>query len=1257
MMKPFEIESVNINKLNATQLTKLLNKLLRAEAYKFGIPQSSVEVGLNLNAPDGGEDGRISWNGDPEKTDFVPNRLTIFQNKAMKMGSAAYAKEIMTKATKGNQNVLKPKVRDVFDQGGSYIFFTTQELNPKQKKERIATVNKALCCIDKPYEKKPNIDIYDATMIAEWVNQFVAVIVAVQSWSGTPTERGLKTYELWGEDEHLSRLDFIAAESRKDILQTLSEKIEEPKSCFRVIGLSGLGKTRTAFQIFKEDKNLAGLVVYFDASYSSTIHGLVADWVSLGLKAIVVVDNCDYSLHNSLAQEVRRTDSQISLLTLDYNNDTVEPKTIIFKLNPMAKEEISKLLNPVYGDRLPDLGRIVKFAQGFPQMAVLLADARLADDPRMGELTDDDLVRKLLWRRNETENQETLKILQACSLFDAFGVEGEVENQLKFIANLIGINIDDIYACVQHYSERGIIDRRGRFRQVVPKPLAISLAGQWWKKSMDERKSELIASLPKEMVEGFCNQVEMLDFHPEVKKLTEKLCGPLGPFGHAEVILSNRGSRLFRAFVNVSPESTSHALYKTLEGLDHQQLNGITGSTRRNLVWALEMLCYHENIFHESAWSMLLLASAENESWNNNATGLFSQLFRVTVSGTTAKPETRFKLIKRALELRSPDIDMVLLEALKEAIDMYSSRTTGAEYQGTRPPLEEWQPKTWQDIFDFWQEAFDLMLVLMQRGAAQKEKAMENIGHSIGGLASRGRIEMLDSAIREIVSVNGCYWPAALDSIKNALEYNSKGMKREAVDALNKWQRLLDADDAELPVKLKIRVIAPYAEYRKGEDGQHIDIAAQGAEELAKEVSRNIEELIPHLDLLLRGEQGQSHAFGYYLAQDLVDVKPLLDSSLRSLLSIEQPNPEFIFGLYRGIFEKSPKIWQENIDRLLTKEKKEKLVYLYPDLICTGRIKQEHLGILLNLIRRNVLPPNSANALRYGQVIDSIEPKVMAGFCLQLAELGSHTSWPAFNVIYGYCYKNENKINQLQDQIKQLVTTVSLGKDQANALSDAYRWHDMAKKLLEEPDQEFAIALTHQLISACKSGLNHRVIKAYARPLLLSLFRDYGDTLWPIFGNAVVQADEMEKYWLQKLLYEKIKSTEDAPSGLSVIPVEIIIEWCMKLPDLGPVFIASCVNIFETIEKQKQPSALFIAILEHFGGDEHVREELNANMVSRCVWGSFVPYLKSDKVALSPLLDHENAKVRCWVKDLIDYIDKQIERERDWDDERNVGVR
>ena len=695
----FKVESKDIKDLNDLQLTKLLKLLLHLEARSSGIAERAVDVALNITVADGGEDGRIQWNDGPASTDYLPCRLVQFQNKATDMDPADCAKEIVNR-----DGSMKRMVENVLDNGGAYILFTNQELNTEQKiPKRIQKIREKLTELGKPYANTATIEIYDAAKIEGWVNKFVPAIVAVLNWVGRPLERGLKTWEDWSQYDEYQRFSFVADAERKAALESLKGLLIEQKKCARIIGLSGLGKTRLAFEVFRDVNDyddISKRVVYVDSATHATL-GLVRDWVQCGLEGIVVIDNCDVSLHDKFRQEIQRADSKLNLLTLDYNLERA-CQTEIVHLKQLSDEHIKQMLEPVYGKTISDLDRIVAFAQGFPQMAVLLSDARLDREPEMGSLTDDYLAYKMLWGGREPVDKDE-KILRGCALFDRFGLDGEAAPEYEFIARkIVEVDIDEFYDCVKRFEERGLIDRRGRFAKLVPKPLAIRLAAEWWRRTRPEKQKELIESeMPGALVASFCDQIYRLDFLPEVKTLTEELCGTQGPFGQAEVILSNRGSRLFRSLVEVNPDATSRALSNIIHSLKEEDLFAIGGDVRRNLVWALEKLCFHESCFEESANSLLLLASAENESWSNNATGQFKQLFRTFLSGTETPPSLRMNVIDSALGSTRDSVRKLAVEALEQAIDTYGGyRRVGAEYQGSGEPLIEWRPKVWKEAFE-----------------------------------------------------------------------------------------------------------------------------------------------------------------------------------------------------------------------------------------------------------------------------------------------------------------------------------------------------------------------------------------------------------------------------------------------------------------------------------------------------------------------------------------------------------------------------
>lgn len=101
----------------------------------------------------------------------------------------------------------------------------------------------------------------------------------------------------------------------------------------------------------------------------------VRAWRYNYVQGILVVDNCSYELHQQLEQEISHFTSRLSLLTLSCEPATVLIPHVLY-LKPELDETIEAILKQTYVD-LPekDLKRLSRFAQGFPQVAVLMADA------------------------------------------------------------------------------------------------------------------------------------------------------------------------------------------------------------------------------------------------------------------------------------------------------------------------------------------------------------------------------------------------------------------------------------------------------------------------------------------------------------------------------------------------------------------------------------------------------------------------------------------------------------------------------------------------------------------------------------------------------------------------------------------------------------------------------------------------------------------------------------------------------------------
>ncbi len=159
-----ELSDRDVQALDERDFPRLLRRLLHAEARTFGVPEDGIHVASNIHAPDGGEDGRISWQGGPDRTAFLPSRLNQFQMKAGKISPQKAGDEVLDASC-----AVKPKVREVLDSGGNYVLLCAHSYAHTQIQERKDKILQAIRETGLTIEDD-QIDFRDAGQIAVWVN-------------------------------------------------------------------------------------------------------------------------------------------------------------------------------------------------------------------------------------------------------------------------------------------------------------------------------------------------------------------------------------------------------------------------------------------------------------------------------------------------------------------------------------------------------------------------------------------------------------------------------------------------------------------------------------------------------------------------------------------------------------------------------------------------------------------------------------------------------------------------------------------------------------------------------------------------------------------------------------------------------------------------------------------------------------------------------------------------------------------------------
>jgi hypothetical protein len=1254
----FEVTYEDINRLNAIQLTDFLMKLLSFEADDNNIPASSIKGSLRITVSDEGEDVSIKWKGSAKSTDWIPSRYTLFQCKATSMPRSKCKEEF-------NKEGIKTKIDQLFISGGSYILFTTEPCTRKMEDERVKGFRETLRESGKSYADTADIKVYDANKIARWSNKYIAAIKQVCNYVSKPLPSGIISWEQWaGYSENRSR--YVTDEILSDNIKTLQDHYISEQRIARIIGLSGLGKSRLAFEAFRppEDINdnliqssLSNQAVYINAVEVPNLPSILSEWRTLKLSGTVIVDNCEIELHERLAREIIHEDSKLNLLTLDFIQEQQGQNCRYIQLEGASETVIKGVLKDAYPALSgSDISRIYEFSQGFPQIAVLLAQARLNEEPDIGNLKDDILVKKLLWGRGQ-EQSDALKVISTCAIFSHLGFYDEVAEQRKFVAeHICSLSNQDFYSLAQDFINRGILDRRHRYVRVVPLPLAIRLAADWWRKYPPERAKEILSlSFPGRLLESLCDQIANLHFLPETQELVKEICGEQAPFGQAKVLNSDKGSRLFRSLVEVNPEATIEALERVFSGWSTKKIRDELGPGRRNLVWALENLCFWESTFLSASRLLLAFAAGENETWGNNATNQFLQMYHYMLSGTQAPPHLRLKVLDEALSSDEPEYLTLATKALGAALTSHHfSRRGGVETQGSRLPQEDWKPKVWGEVFDYWRECINRLIPLACRKDELGTLARMQIANNLRGLVQHGRIEELDKAISEITENYDELWIDLRKKIYDIMRNDGKSIPKEGKEKIDKWLELIKP--VNIVDKIKMYVSVPSWMHYKDEDGHYTDLALNEANEFAKKCAGNITEFMQNMHCLFTGEQRKGFSFGYKLAELIEKPALFIEKSIDILSSINNSgNPIVLGGFLNALRKTNPKLVTSTLDEIISNPKTLKYIleltrYSLPD--------KKDISRVLKLVHSGDIHIQELRAFTYGSVLDHESTDTMMDFCEELIGFGDEAVPVALEILFMYCYTDKTRFDICRETFRKIILYPGIISNHKRARStDDYHWQEVASMLLnvEEGDIELAIFIVNETLKACKE-YNNIYIEYMLTPILRILLTKYRDDVWPLISKALLsEDDDMLKYNLIDLLNQDILPSDSASRIIHELPDDFLIAWCNSNSN-APVILSRLIRLLVKKDDELSWHPVVKFIIDNYGHIEDVQNAIVYSLGPTSWSGSIVPYYEDHLKAFELLAEHEKAEIKEWSSRMRASISKVIDAERKRESERDFGI-
>ncbi len=1085
--------------------------------------------------------------------------------------------------------------------------------------------------------------------------------------------------QVWSDWENsiLTPQQFIPNEKTKEVTNSVLEGLDNLRQTIRILGLSGLGKTRILLEIFRpnisDEKSilLSSRVLYINCNLypNAEFQTIVSKAISEQTNPIIILDNCSISVHRQLLQLTNRAGNKAFIISLDSNPEEIESDRINgVNYIIIKKEELSTVVDELLSSRFNNLDeeskkKIKDFSQGIPLMAVLLAESVNNGEQFIGKLDDKDLLDKLLGTKGK--EQEWRSILKSCSMFSYFGFENELESQYKFIAtnqnitisnNTEHVRISTFLEVVKHFKAREIFEKQGRYLSIRPFPLSMALAVEWLDTCTSDRMLQVIVDISnleephrKHLINSLAEQMKYLDYNEKAVEIVDKIVGTQSPFDNAEVLNTELGSRLFRSFVEVNPIAVSQNFKRQFFNKPTEELLKIVEG-RRNIVWTLEKLCFDKRTFSDSAKVLLQFAIAENETWANNATNQFLHLFNIHLSGTEADLDERWKIIEWLLNNGDKAYYDFAIRAMKIGLNFgHASRMGGAEQQGSRRLVDN--NPTWNEIDKYWRNILNKLLEIIKSKNEYSDLASEAIANSTRTMFHIGMGKLILPYLKEVSELKNNDWDSGLKGLKFARKYEKHSIPEAQLEEINNLIQLLTKTD------FSTKYLTLSSSYHLDNDETYssekvIEAIINLADEfIATEISW--EETFP---VFYKNQQIFSFHFGKRLSELLKDDKTktnrFIDYSLEVISQI--PQEERNFTVLGGVIaSSSDEIKKEFYSRLFQSSEFSSQLFYFLSIDKSGK---EYFDLLFQLIDKKVFDVNSFYAFSHSNALSQLTLEELNSFSEKLFTYGDEGYTVVFDLFADLSYSDEAKKKLLTPIYKKCILNLGFNRKFRRQLDD-YKWTETISFLLsDEEEVDFAIFINKSVIESI-TWENSYHLDHYIQRVYEILLKVHFNSIWPDLSDALLSSEEkyIKFYGLKHILGSRIGGVGRSVGVLFDGDIDSIFNWCTDNKPLAPSRLAELIPIFDnnnTDYAKWHPIAL--RLIDEYGDIKEVLSNLSSNMGTYSWTGSVVPFLESKKELFKQLTNHKTELVKEWATSYINYLDKDIEAEKNRDAEHFI---
>ncbi len=793
----FEVTQEEIKSIDSEQLWKLVSRLCEADVARAGDSTSCVKHGGVINESDSGLDIVIEWGIDPPQFSHIPRKITGIQVKAEDMP----ANKILTEMT---DHIGDGKsITRLAEQGGAYIIVSSKRsCTNRVMSDRQDAMSLAVSSI--PEKEKLLLQFYDSQLITTWVNEYPSVIIWVRAIGGKPLS-GWYPYDNWSHtgpneeyihDDKLRLFEYPGRLQQKttvvDGINAIRARLSIPGSSVRLVGLSGVGKTRLIQALFEPKVGDQPLPQYLSC-YTDYTQKPIPDPEELAriVKAnnqriVLLVDNCSRKNHETLTEIIGG--SKVSLLTVDFDvQEDLPSETDVFVLESASKELLIELLNR----RLPKIDKtildnIADLSDGNSRVALALAQNFIKDGD-FGTLQNEVVFERLFWQ-NKEQSGDLLETAEACSMVYSFNGSdpGSCESEIPLLAQLSAQTPELFYKNIKEINNRRLLQSRGQWSALLPQAVANRIASR----ALDTFTKNTLNTVflnPNEdrLLSSFCHRLSFLHNISRASAIAEDFLGPTGVFGRKGLLLNDLDRQKIYFLLSIDFAVSLNYFQRLVDLVEETPIDYRFRSNIRWIVNSLLVLAYFPENFEQALGLVetLLLSQKSVEIIDSGVVEQIKNLFWSKFSRTSASPDMRHKHISNLFESTNQELNSLGVEFLSSTFQTEFFTGLWTTNFGARPLTLGYELKTVGELRKWFTSSLQILWTAVINHIDLRRRLLSIIETKFRGLwNSRIICDELTEFITQVIKDQP--WTEIWVEIKKTLHFDGKKMNQTLLDEL-----------------------------------------------------------------------------------------------------------------------------------------------------------------------------------------------------------------------------------------------------------------------------------------------------------------------------------------------------------------------------------------------------------------------------------------------------------------------------------------